>query len=439
MALVHPVIVLPGITGTCLRDEYPMRPEFVWKVLKRDYERVALHPNDLRYEAKEPARLRPGQINDVAYTELVEELRYNLRTREDEAVPVYPFGYDWRMPLEVTETQLDEFIEEVIERTKLLRHYDKLGYCEDAKVNLVGHSMGGLVITGYLEHKGRSAPVNKVATLAAPYRGSFEAVIKVATGTANLGTSPPSSREREAARVTPSLYHLLPSFSGGVQSDPGIPRSLFNPGAWQPSVVDSIAEFIRLKGLPTKQRKRDARKLFAQLLADARSHRARIDRFRLEDAGLNEDDWLAVVGVDAVTRVRLKIVKRGGVPDFDFSSDDRQNRWDPQNPAHVRRLTGDGTLPFEGSVPAFLKKENLVCVTPDDFYYWELQDRVFMKVAGFHGIMPNMNMLHRLLVRFFTGRPDRRGSTWGRRAPGVENWRPPLGLREKSQRCQVEG
>jgi hypothetical protein len=94
-------------------------------------------------------------------------------------------------------------------------------------------------------------------------------------------------------------------------------------------------------------------------------------------------------------------------------------------------LTGDGTVPFEGAVPSFLKEENLVCVTPDDYGYWELQDRAMTKIAGFHGILPNMNMLHRMIVRFFTNRSDYHKNTWGRRAPGVARWNPPIQLREK--------
>jgi hypothetical protein len=80
-------------------------------------------------------------------------------------------------------------------------------------------------------------------------------------------------------------------------------------------------------------------------------------------------------------------------------------------------MTGDGTVPFAGALPPFLQEENLVCLSPDDYGYWELEDRVLTKVAGFHGILPNMNMLHRMLVRFLTNRPDRHGNTWGRRYP----------------------
>jgi pimeloyl-ACP methyl ester carboxylesterase len=226
----------------------------------KDYERVALHPNDLRYEAQEPARVRPGELYEVAYKEMVAELRHNLCQKADEPVPVYPFGYDWRMPLNMVEKSLAEFVDEVIGRTKLSRHCAAEGYADKPKVNLIGHSMGGLIITGYLQSARHGAPFNKVVTLATPFQGSFEAVIKIITGTANLGTAPPSSREREAARLTPSLYQLLPSFSNGLVIENNIvPPTLFNPQAWQVSVTDTIGEFIRLHGLPTTDAEADAR------------------------------------------------------------------------------------------------------------------------------------------------------------------------------------
>ena len=435
MALPYPVIVVPGITATYLHDEYPLPPEDIWKVIKTDFERFALHPDNLSYEAMEPSRVRPGQIFEIAYKELIEELRYNLASREDQPVPVYPFGYDWRMPLDTIEMQLAEFVSEVIERTKLLKHYHKEKYRENPRVNLVGHSMGGMVITGYLEREGRAAPVHKVVTLATPFQGSFEAVIKVATGTANLGTSPPSSREREAARMTPALYHLIPSFSNGIEvQGPGLPKSLFDPGLWQPSVTESIAEFIRKKGLgPLKNKNQAARELFAFLLNQAKQHRNRINKFELSQAKMTAQNWLAVVGVDTKTRVRLRVVKRRNKPEFELRSKDRTNRWDHED-LQDKRMTGDGTVPYEGAVPKFLQKQNLVLVTPDDYGYWEVQDKILSKAAGFHGIMPNMNMLHRLIVRFFADRPDKRENTWGRPAPGVDkkDWNPPLKLHHKT-------
>ncbi|MCU0363989.1 MAG: alpha/beta hydrolase [Bacteroidales bacterium] len=430
--LVDPVIIVPGITATYLSDQYQVGHELVWSVLSKKYDRVALHPNNLNYEAQEPSRVTPGQVFELAYRELAEELRYNLREKEDMVVPVYPFGYDWRMPLEKTEAELGIFVKEVIERTKLLRHYHENGYGDKPRVNLIGHSMGGLVITGYLALAGKAAPVNKVVTLATPFRGSLEAVMKLATGSADIGASSSASRERETARITPALYYLLPGFKNGITFAPGIPDSLFDTGAWQPSIVQSIGEFIRLKGLPTTDIAKDAGELFRTLLVQAETHSKTVGRFRLEDAGLDSSRWMAIVGVNAKTRVRLNVIMRGKTVDLDILSGDRDNQWENADPA-MRRFTGDGTVPYEGAIPSFLEEENLVCVTPQDYGYWETADRALSAVGGFHGILPNMNMIHRLIVRYFKDKDDKRGNTWGHKAPVDVHWDPPMRLKVKEK------
>lgn len=404
-----------------------------------DYDRAALHPDDLKervparqrvYEAAEPAHVVADQVYEVAYKQLIEELRFNLRSKEDEPVPVYGFGFDWRQPLEVAQQELAAFIDEVIRRTALLRHYHRDGYTEKSKVSLVGHSMGGLVIAGYLAKTGAAHRVDKIVSLGSPFQGSFEAIVKVTTGNANLGADPPSSREREAARMTPGLYHLVPSFADGLTVDPPFPSDLFNPDAWQPSIVETIAEYVRLRGrekLTVPERRAMAAQILAAMLAAAKSHRNGLDKLDLNAIGL-KGAWLCVIGVDSVTRVHLRVVKAGQKPEFAFRLADRVNRWsDPV--AENRRETGDGTVPFAGALPKFLPYESLVCVSPDDFDTWvEIGDRALMKAAGFHGMLPNMNMLHRLIVRFLTGKPDTRKNTWGRPAPGVTSWKPPLPL-----------
>jgi pimeloyl-ACP methyl ester carboxylesterase len=448
MALPPPVIVVPGITATSLVDQYPLPPEIVWSVLTKEYERIRLHPDNIKFEANQPARLVAAQILEIAYKDLVNELRHNLSEREDKPVPVYPFGYDWRQNLEVAETELGEFVKEVIARTKLMRHYADDDYARNPVVNLVGHSMGGLIIAGYLAsavERGEKPPVSKVATLASPFRGSFEVIIKTVTGTADLGTSAPSSREREAARVTPGLYYLVPSMTNGLEIDDGLSaKSLFDPDLWQPNILKTIGEYVRLYAVdPGRKSERDkqAEELFKAMLDAAKQHRNKLESFKLQKAGLKNADWLAVVGVDSETRVRLAIEKgAGGKPEFNLQSSDRKNLWSSKPPAtgpDNRYLTGDGTVPFEGAVPGFLTRENLVCVSPGDYGYWEIKDRLLTQVGGFHGILPNMNLVHRLVVRHFLGSTDRHGNTWGRRAPGVSKqaWDPAIAnLEDKTEK-----
>jgi hypothetical protein len=129
----------------------------------------------------------------------------------------------------------------------------------------------------------------------------------------------------------------------------------------------------------------------------------------------------------------LEIEETRNQPYFKFHTADRDNKWkDPSGDPAFRRMTGDGTVPFAGAVPKFLPYESLICLTPDDFGFWEIADKAALQVGGFHGILPNMDVLHRTIVRFFTGRADRHGNTWGRAAPGAEeNWNPPLPLEQK--------
>jgi len=439
--LAYPVVLVPGITASSLRDEYSLPAETLWSMAilgsTKEYERIALHPDNLNYETIEPARVVADQLLEVAYKELIEELRHNLREDPDRSVPVFAFPYDWRMPLELTEARLAAFVDEVIARTRLLRHYRNDPWMNDPRVNLVGHSMGGLVIAGYLAGYPKpdraKAPVAKVATLATPFRGSFEAVVQVATGTANLGTGAPSSRERETARVTPALYHLIPTCAGLMLDDQPTNASLFDPALWQQSILQSLEQYVRLYAAQPAGAAAQAATLFRGLLEQARKHRARVDGFKLGGAGPGPDDWLCVAGANSTTRVALNVATKQGPLQFDFRSSDRRNEWEDGAAVQSER-TGDGTVPFAGARPAFIPPERIVCVTPDDYGYWEVQDRVVSAAAGFHGILPNMDMVHRLLVRFFTGRPDARDNTWGRRAPGVPRgkWNPPLALREKN-------
>ena len=437
MSVQNPVILVPGITASRLSDWYPVSPETVWSVLGKKYTRVALHPDNLKYERDEPARVVPDKVFTIPYGELIDELRHDLSPRGDRPTPVYPFAYDWRHPLDETEALLADFVKEVIERTMLIPHYHEAGYADDPKVDLVGHSMGGLIIAGYLEKEGRSAPVGKVATLGSPFRGSFEAALKVTTGLAELGLGSQSSSEREAARLTPALYHLLPKFRGAIDAEPGLPRTLYNPNLWQPGILDTIAEYIRLHGLEKSDRKIRAHRLFRGILRKAQAHRRRLESFKLGGTALQDNDWLCIVGVNTETRIKLRIRNVRNKPVFDLTSTDRQNRWDKNEYPQAERVrTGDGTVPYLGAQSAFIPVEKLVCVTPQDFGYWEVADRLLNKTVGLHGMLPKMNLIHRLIYRHFTGK-SRKG-TWGRPAPDLpegQAWDPPIKrLNDESKR-----
>jgi hypothetical protein len=281
--------------------------------------------------------------------------------------------------------------------------------------------MGGLVISGYLQRCG-FGKVAKVATLGTPFRGSLESVAKTTVGVAALGVSPGSSREREAARVTPALYYLLPSYRGAVEAAAGLGDDLFTAATWQPGVVGTLAEFVRLYGVDPVDPQAKAKELLEQMLTSAWKHRTRVERLKLANPKL----WLSIVGINTKTRVKIQI-SRGtqGEPHFELR-DEHVTDESGSTDAARRVLTGDTTVPYLGARAKFIPTEQVVCVTPGDFSFWEFKDRA-LEAMGLHSNLPNMNLCQRLVCSHFLERPQ--GEIWGRPAPDLPKgakWDPPI-------------
>lgn len=428
MRFQNPVIVVPGITSTNLVDDYPLKADEIWTmVFNKEYERVALHPDDMRYEAIEPAHVVSGQLFPI-YNDLIRALRHELSPRADKPTPVFAFPYDWRMDVRTTASKLGEFIGEVIARTRLLKHYADAG---DLKVDLVGHSMGGLVITEYLGQKRRRAQVDKVATIGTPFLGSIEAIVKVTTGMSLITGPEPKEREREAARVTPALYQLFPSYAGATVDRNGNDVDIFDYSNIQRSIIDSLTEFVRLYSVATRSpdRRDKAVQILEDMLASAGQHRKNVETFRTAAAAVRQDDWLAIIGIGERTRVQLTVDQSDGSPRFIINEDQFVNELGRGDSKSLR--TGDGTVPLAAAIPPFLPATHPVCIKDSDLEFLELRDRIMVGVGGLHGLLPRINLVQRLVTKHLC--PSYNGRVWGRRLPGARSWNPPIdGLREHS-------
>jgi len=418
--LQPPVIVVPGITASNLDDFYPLPPEAVWStVLKKKYDRIALHPDNTIYEAKEPARVRALSIFEVVYEDLVDSLREELQI-DHRPTPVFPFEYDWRQDCTLTADLLDGFVDEVIARTKLVPHY----HGKDFKVDLVGHSMGGLIVADYLNRFGHKAKVRRVASMGTPFEGAIDAVLKLIIGKGHLTGENPRDRERIAARTMPAIYQLLPSFKGAVVGSDGAPTEPFKKRTWQGSLLRSLSLYIkRYKADITPNR------LLKNYLDAALAHRERVRGVDLSgNLEEGDDGWLAIIGIGSSTQVRIENTKTDqNVYRFRVLED--VDNWSEENPDSTQ--TGDGTVPFKGALPKFLKKEKLICVCPKDFSRWEIRDRLLAKTSGFHGFLPAVNLVQRLVIRFL--REDYTGHVWGWKPPTVkaDDWSPPEWLEKR--------
>ncbi len=125
---------------------------------------------------------------------------------------LYVFPYDWRQPLSVLAERLKTYIDTHISTGE--------------KVNLVGHSMGGLVARAYTQTYGTSK-INKVITVGSPNKGVTETYgvwegatiwndvwwAKVALElTTHFGANVGESNVQTIQRLVPSLRDLLPIY-----------------------------------------------------------------------------------------------------------------------------------------------------------------------------------------------------------------------------------
>ena len=165
------------------------------------------------------------------------------------------------------------------------------------------------------------------------------------------------------------------------------------------------------------------------MLSWARQHRNTVNELKPSAASLAQADWLAIAGVGQKTRIQLGVETTRRGPRFVIDENQFANSLDSNSPGSQE--TGDGTVPLAGAIPPFIAKPKLVCVTEQDLGIFELRDRILTEFGGFHGLLPNINLVQRLVIKHLM--PAYRGRVWGRRLPGSGSWTPPImNLAEKS-------
>jgi len=170
---------------------------------------------------------------------------------------LFVFSYDWRRPLDVLADRLNSFI---------------LDNSPNQKVNLVGHSMGGLVARAYAQKYG-TTNVNKIVTIGSPNKGTLKAygpwegaVIfddswwsKVALElTTHFGVIAGESNIQTVQRIVPSLKDLLPTYDFLVfGNNSPVPISSANKNTYLENLnnnvsgIDSLTTAIFSDGIQT--------------------------------------------------------------------------------------------------------------------------------------------------------------------------------------------
>ncbi len=114
------------------------------------------------------------------------------------------FPYDWRRDNRVAARQLQRLVDEKLHAQRQRN--------PDAKVILIGHSMGGLVARWYLECLGGWQDARALITFGTPHRGSLNAADFLVNGfVKKLGPLKVADLSRLLRSLT-SVYQLLPIY-----------------------------------------------------------------------------------------------------------------------------------------------------------------------------------------------------------------------------------
>lgn len=210
------LILLPGITGSVLADKKGREvwsPSLgaVWQAIKsfgKSIEGLELAGDEVddgvaATRLVPDVTLVPGLVKIDGYTRISEQLCERLGLTSGRNFRHFP--YDWRRDNRVSAQRLQS------QAMDWLAHWRAESGAGDAKLVLIGHSMGGLISRWFVECLGGWKDTRALITLGTPHRGSLNAVdflvhgMKKGIGPFGLDLSP-------LLRSYTSVYQLLPIY-----------------------------------------------------------------------------------------------------------------------------------------------------------------------------------------------------------------------------------
>jgi len=210
------VILLPGITGSVLanargKEVWSPSAGAIWRAITSlggSIKDLELDPAGGDGGVTAPrlvpdTTIVPGLIKIDGYSRIEQYMVAQLGLAPGQNY--FPFPYDWRLDNRVNAKRLET------QALDWLKQWRASSGAADAKLVLVGHSMGGLVSRYFLECLGGWQYTRTLITLGTPHRGSVNAVdflvhgMKKGIGPLGLDLSP-------LLRSFPSVYQLLPIY-----------------------------------------------------------------------------------------------------------------------------------------------------------------------------------------------------------------------------------
>lgn len=201
----RPVLIIPGIMGSELYEG----GELVWP----DIGAILDHTKDLFLLEGLSLDDSGNSIKDINLRDIIKKIDIPLfgvdifddlifRFNEvgyKENTSYYTFPYDWRLDL----NENGELLTNKIEEIKTQSNFDK--------IDIIAHSMGGLLVKDYISHEG-SSNINKLIFVGTPHLGAPKAAKTLLTGDTDFPFNILNRKTiKQLSLNMPSIYQLLPN------------------------------------------------------------------------------------------------------------------------------------------------------------------------------------------------------------------------------------
>jgi pimeloyl-ACP methyl ester carboxylesterase len=216
------VVLIPGITGSVLQKDGkdiwpPSIRDVLHALLSLGRNLNALKLSEDPHEVDDlgdgitatklvpDVHLIPGLWKIDGYTAISRDIR--SRFAVELGRNFFEFPYDWRRDNRVAARKLAQQSE------VWLNNWIQHSGSRNAKLILIGHSMGGIVARHFLERLAGWKKTKKLITFGTPYRGSLKALNFLSNGyTLNLGPLELTDLT-DLIRSFTSVYQLLPTYA----------------------------------------------------------------------------------------------------------------------------------------------------------------------------------------------------------------------------------
>lgn len=301
--VTNPVIIVPGIMSSVLgnneNEKWPNIPSMSLSI-------EDLYLNDLALD-------QSGEdFNSVSAFSIIK----NIGTHDfyngliSNLTNYYDFPYDWRLDIESSTLSLKEKIDKIKTEKGV------------EKVDLIAHSMGGLLVKKYLKNYGGDS-IGKFVDIGTPHTGSPKS-FKILNYGDNFGFEKfgldvlNPHRVKVISQNMPSIYQLLPSQEYFDDSDNEYKYYVFNAASGEDKLTfEETRNYLKATG-------RNG------LLVDrAKAFHQEIDNLNPADYGVQTYN---IVGCGTPTIGQFYILQEGDHPIY-----------------NIRMINGDGTVPLKSA------------------------------------------------------------------------------------------